>query len=144
DWRGLVEPFPPGHGWTPDDGLVAGPRFPGAAPGLLSSRAPDEDPPDWVFDALRETITRAVERSLEAAVPVGILLSGGVDSSIVAAVAAHLTRDRGPLPTFAVGLRGSSDLAAARLVADHVGTEHHELVYTAEDAIRLVPQIITE
>ncbi len=145
EWRELVEPFPPGHAWTPEDGLVPGPRFPGAAPVLLKSRAPEEDPPEWVFDALRETIIRAVERSLDAAVPVGVLLSGGLDSSIVAAVAAHLRADASePLPTFAVGLEGSSDLVAARLVAEQAGTEHHELVYTARDAIELVPRIVTE
>ncbi|HLV06027.1 MAG TPA: asparagine synthase-related protein, partial [Actinomycetaceae bacterium] len=109
------------------------------------SRAPHEDPPGWVFDALRDTIVRAVQRSLDAAVPVGVLLSGGVDSSIVTAVAARLAAQDGRrLPTFAVGLEGSSDLAAARLVAEHAGTDHHELVYTAEQAIELVPQIIAE
>lgn len=144
-WRSAVEPFPPGHTWTPQDGLVPGPAFPAAEPVLLNSRAPYEDPPAWVFDALRETIVRAIERSLDAAVPVGVLLSGGVDSSIVTAVAARLANTRGRrLPTFAVGLAGSSDLLAARLVAETAGTDHHELVYTAEDAIALVPQIVAE
>lgn len=145
DWRPLVEPFPPGHSWTPEDGLLAGPAFPGSTPVLLKSRAPSEDPPSWLFDALRETLVRAVERHLDAVVPVGIMLSGGVDSSIIAAIAARLAARTGEqLPTFAVGLAGSSDLAAARTVADHVGTDHHELVYSAEDAIALVPQIIAE
>lgn len=145
DWRGAVEPFPPGHAWTPQDGLVAGPDFPGASPVLLKSRAASEDPPGWVFDAVRETLVRAVERSLAAAVPVGVLLSGGVDSSIVTAIAAHLTRERGErLPTFAVGMAGSGDLAAARQVAEFTGTEHHELTYTAQDAIELVPRVVAE
>ncbi len=145
DWHPAVAPFPPGHTWTPNDGLVVGPGFPAAEPALLKSRAPYEDPPAWVFDALRETIVRAIQRSLDAAVPVGVLLSGGVDSSIVTAVAARLTKGSGRrMPTFAVGLEGSSDLLAARLVAEHTGTEHHELVYTADDAIRLVPRIIAE
>ena len=145
DWRAEVEPFPPGHAWTPEEGLISGAPFPGAAPVLLQSRAPEEEPPPWVFDALRETIVRSVEVALDAGVPVGVLLSGGVDSSIVVAVAAHLARKQGrTLPTFAVGLQGSSDLAAARLVAEHWGTEHHELIYTADDAVELVPRIITE
>lgn len=146
DWRSAAEPFPPGHAWTPEDGLVAGPAAPGGAPVLLKSRAPHEEPPAWVFDALRETLVRAVQRHLDVDVPVGILLSGGVDSSIVTAVAARLAAEQGrpTLPTFAVGLEGSSDLAAARRVAEHVGTAHHELVYTAEDAIALVPRVIAE
>lgn len=145
EWQDVVEPFPPGHTWTPEDGLVAGPAFPGAAPVLLRSRAPHEEPPGWVFAALRDTLVRAVERSLDAGVPVGVLLSGGVDSSIITAIAARLLAERGRgLPTFAVGLDGSSDLAAARLVAEHVGTEHHELAYTADDAIDLVPHVVAE
>ena len=145
EWRPHVEPFPPGHAWTPEDGLIGGPTFPAATPVLLNSLAPYQEPPGWVFDALRDTIIRSVDRSLDAAVPVGVLLSGGVDSSIVVAVAARLAAERGQtLPTFAVGLEGSPDLAAARLVADRAGTEHHELVYTGEDAIDLVPQIIAE
>lgn len=145
DWLAEVEPFPPGHVWTPGDGLQAGPAFPAATPVLLNSRAPHEEPPAWVFDALRDTIVRSVHRSLDAAVPVGVLLSGGVDSSIVTAIAAGAAQQQGrQLPTFAVGLEGSGDLVAARLVAEHAGTDHHELIYTAADAIALVPQIIAE
>ena len=145
DWRGLVEPFPPGHVWTPQTGLVAGPEQPSMGPVLLKSRDPREEPPAWVFAALRETLVRAVEQSLDASAPVGVLLSGGVDSSIVTAIAAKLMRERGKtLPSFAVGMEGSRDLAAARLVAEHTGTEHHELVYTAEEAIALVPQVVSE
>lgn len=145
EWRPHVEPFPPGHTWTPDAGLIPGPAFPGTSPVLLKSRAPSEKPPSWVFDALRETLVRAVDRSLPARSTVGVLLSGGVDSSIIAAIAARLAAKEGRvLPTFAVGMAGSRDLAAARVVAEHVGTEHHELTYTAEDAIALVPSIIAE
>lgn len=143
-WRGDIEPFPPGYAWTPEEGLVAGPSFPGQAPVLLKSRAPEEDPPQWVFDAVRDTIVRAVEHSMNADVPLGVLLSGGVDSSIVTAIAARLNGDKLPVKTFAVGLASSGDLAAARLVADHLGTDHHELVYTAEEAIAAVPEVVAE
>lgn len=144
-WRADVEPFPPGHRWTPEAGLEAGAAFPGGAPVLLKSRSPQEDPPDWVFDALRETLIRAVDRGMDARVPVGVLLSGGVDSSIVTAIAARAASRQGrTLQTFAVGMEDSPDLLAARLVADHAATDHHELVYTAEDAIALVPRIVAE
>ncbi|WP_243751877.1 asparagine synthase-related protein [Leucobacter weissii] len=145
DWRADVEPFPPGHVWTPGTGLVEGPALPGSGPVLLASRDPREDPPEWVFDALRETLVRAVSQSLDVAAPAGVLLSGGVDSSIVTAIAARIVRERGScLPSFAVGMAGSRDLLAAREVAEHVGTDHHELIYTAEDAIALVPRVISE
>lgn len=143
DWLPDVEPFPPGYTWTPDHGLAPGPRFPASTPVLLTSRAPAEEPPAWIFDAIRDTIIRAVERAMDAVVPLGVLLSGGVDSSILTAVAAKLASERGwTLPTFAVGMADSGDLLAARRVAEYTGTDHHELIYTADDAIELVPQII--
>lgn len=145
DWRPDVESFPPGYIWTPQDGLIPGARFPATTPVLLTSRAPNEEPPAWIFDAIRDTIIRAVERSLDAALPVGVLLSGGVDSSILTAIAARLLAERGKtLPTFAVGMADSGDLLAARTVAEYTGTDHHELMYTADDAIQMVPQIISE
>ncbi|MFA5606024.1 MAG: asparagine synthase-related protein [Leucobacter sp.] len=145
EWRSRVEPFPPGHLWTPHGGLQEGPGMPGTGPVLLKTRDPREDPPAWVFDALRETLIRAVTENLDAQVPIGVLLSGGVDSSIITAIAAKALRERGvTVPTFAVGMAGSRDLLAAREVAEFVGTDHHELVYTAADAIELVPQVISQ
>ena len=141
--RPLIEPFPPGHVWTPEGGLEAFREFPGTTPVLLQSRAPDEDPPAWVFDAVRESLVRAVERCMVGRHPVGVLLSGGVDSSIVTAIAARRAAAQGStLKTFAVGLEGSGDLIAARSVAEHCGTDHRELIYTAEDAIEAVSQVV--
>lgn len=143
DWRPLVEPFPPGHTWTPDGGLVDSNASPATVPVLLQSRAPEEEPPTWVFDAVRETLSRAVERRLRAEPEVGVLLSGGVDSSIVTAIAANAARKNGVrLKTFAVGMEGSADLAAARTMAEFAGTDHYEEVYSADDAIALVPEVI--
>lgn len=141
--RPLVRPFPPGHVWTPEDGLTPIRSFPGASPVLLQSRAGHEAPPAWIFDAVRETLVRAVDRSLSSRQPVGVLLSGGVDSSIITAIAARRASESGrTLKTFAVGLEDSGDLAAARLVAEHCGTDHRELVYTAQDAIDVVPEVV--
>jgi asparagine synthase (glutamine-hydrolysing) len=93
-----------------------------------------------VFDAVRDAVIRAVEQAMTATVPVGAFLSGGLDSSIIVAIAAR--RSSTPLQTFAAGLEGSGDLLAARLVAEHVGAEHRERVYTPEEAIDLVPEVI--
>jgi asparagine synthase (glutamine-hydrolysing) len=76
-------------------------------------------------------------------VPVGVFLSGGLDSSLVAAIAARYLDRRGErLKTFAVGTEGSPDLLAARVVASHLGTEHHESVYTASEALAAVPDVV--
>ena len=143
DWREEIEPFPPGHAWTPEDGLRGWRPSLTAAPVLMRSLAPDDDPPPWVFAAVRDSLIRAVERELLADVDVGVFLSGGVDSSIVTAIAARAAERSGArIKTFAAGLPDSADLLAARAVADHAGTDHHERVYTAEEAIALVPEVI--
>ena len=75
----------------------------------------------------------AVRRRMMSDVGVGVFLSGGLDSAIVAAVAAVVARDRDEvLPTFAVGTPGSADLVAARRVAEHIGSDHHEVVVTPD------------
>jgi len=77
----------------------------------------------------------------QSAKPPGV--SGGVDSSIVTAIAARAAERSGArIKTFAAGLPDSADLIAARAVGDHAGTDHHERVYTAEEAIALLPEVI--
>ena len=143
DWRGDVEVFPTGRVWTPEDGPRISGRLPSGRPMLLRSRVHDGDPPSWVFEAIRDSVIHAVEEALVAEVPVGAFLSGGLDSSVICAVAARHARRRGrTFKSFAAGLRDSPDLVAARRVAEHVGCDHHERVYTAEEAIALVPEVI--
>jgi asparagine synthase (glutamine-hydrolysing) len=144
DWRGEVQPFPPGHTWTPQEGLRAWRPSPTAVPVLMRSLAPDANPPQWVFAAIRDSLIRAVERELVADVDVGVFLSGGVDSSIITAIAARAAERNGlKIKTFASGLSDSADLMAARAVASYAGTDHYERVYTAEEAIALVPEVIS-
>ena len=91
----------------------------------------------------RDALIGAVERQMMGDVPVGVFLSGGLDSSLVAAIAARILAERGEqLQTFAVGTPSSPDLAAARLVAEHIGTEHHETTYTAADALEVLPDVV--
>ena len=129
DWQRFVEVFPPGHYWTPQRGLV---QFAAAVP-------PDAPP----AGNTRDVLIRSVERQMMGDVPVGVFLSGGLDSSIVAAIAQRYLEERGEqLKTFAVGLCDSADLLAARAVAEYLGTEHHESVYTAEEAVAAVPDVV--
>ncbi|QBI21478.1 asparagine synthase (glutamine-hydrolyzing) [Egibacter rhizosphaerae] len=147
DRRNDVEPFPPGHAWIPGDGLVEFGGLPerrtGQVAQLLTGAEDQEEPPEEVLTAIRDTLYTAVARSMRADVPVGALLSGGLDSSLVCAIGAKVASEQGwTLPTFAVGLEGSDDLEAARRVAEAVGTEHHERVYTEDELIDWVPEVI--
>ncbi|MDP8942906.1 MAG: asparagine synthase (glutamine-hydrolyzing) [Actinomycetota bacterium] len=140
-----VEVFPPGFYWTPEEGLrrfaravprtelepEAGPRKPGAAI------------PDDILRRTREVVTSSVEGQMMGDVPVGVLLSGGLDSNIVAAIAARYLECRGErLKTFTVGTEGSVDLLAAREVAEALGSEHHECIYTAEELVEALPETV--
>src|SRR5579875_1716668 len=90
---------------------------------------------------IRQHIQRAVEERLMADVPLGAMLSGGVDSSIITGVMSQLMNE--PVKTFSVGFdtAGFSELPYARLVADHFGAEHHELVVKHSDLTKYWPQL---
>lgn len=147
DWQPDVKVFPPGHYWTPEGGLV---RFDTAVPrtkkelwSFDGTSEPGAPIPDEILDQVRDRLIKTVERQMMGDVPVGVFLSGGLDSSLVAAIAARWYEKRGErLKTFAVGLEDSSDLAAARTVAEYLGTEHHESVYTAKDALEVLPKVV--
>lgn len=143
--RKSVEPFPPGHVWTPTDGLQPFGELPSAADTSTSFAAynVEEDPPEEVLTQIRETLIASVKRSMAADVPVGALLSGGIDSSIVTAIAATEAKKQGwRLPTFSAGLADSEDLAAARRVAALYSTAHEERIYTEDELIDWVPEVI--
>ena len=142
----FVASFPPGHYWTSEKGLV---RFGRAVPSddclepFDGPSKPGAPIPEAILDEARDRLIMTVERQMMGDVPVGVFLSGGLDSSLVAAVAARWYERRGRrLKTFAVGLEESPDLLAARAVAEHLGTEHHESVYTQEDALRVLPEVV--
>ena len=147
EWQAAAEAFPPGHYWTPSGGLR---RF-AAAVGVNGHQrfegppGPDATVPMRMLVEVRDRLIRTVERQMMGDVPVGVFLSGGLDSSIVAAIAVRHARRTGAgltVPTFAVGLRGSPDLAAARRVAAYLGTAHREHVYTADDALQALPEVV--
>ncbi|CAM3529116.1 asparagine synthase B [Elizabethkingia occulta] len=103
--------------------------------------------------ALRKGLEDAVHRQLMSDVPYGVLLSGGLDSTIIAAVTAKFASKRiesgdtqeawyPRLHSFAVGLEGSPDLAAARKAADHIGSVHHEVKYTIQEGLDAIRDVI--
>ncbi|GLB49953.1 asparagine synthase B [Neptunitalea lumnitzerae] len=105
------------------------------------------------IEDLREALEAAVHRQLMSDVPYGVLLSGGLDSSVTSAIAKKYSQKRvesgdtvdawwPQLHSFSVGLEGSPDLAAARKVADHIGTVHHEIKFTIQEGLDAIKDVI--
>ena len=99
------------------------------------------DDVDTICANIHEKLILAVEKRLDADVPVGFLLSGGLDSSLVCAIAARLLGK--PIETFAVGMSTDAiDLKYARQVAEHIGSRHHEIYITEEDVLGALEDVI--
>ena len=141
------EPFLPGHFYWSRE------------PGMKRYYKRDWFSYDAVKDApegagkLRMALESAVRRQLMSDVPYGVLLSGGLDSSIISAVAVKYSERRieddlntkafwPRLHSFAVGLKGAPDLAMARKVAEHIGTVHHEINYTIQEGLDALRDVI--
>ncbi len=105
------------------------------------------------INAIKEALEAAVHRQLMSDVPYGVLLSGGLDSSVISAIAKKYADKRiesddtqaawyPQLHSFSVGLEGSPDLAAARKVAEHIGTVHHEIKFTIQEGLDAIRDVI--
>src|SRR5512132_4058431 len=128
-----IRKLPPGHLLTWEDGRIELRRF--ARPAPLEELPEDEEAE--LVEELRSRLRDSVRAHLVSDVPVGVLLSGGVDSAFLAALAAEESSE--PLRTFSIGFeeRSFDELAAARLVAERYGTEHRELVLRPDAALLL-------
>ncbi len=111
-----------------------------------------KDNPASVSD-IHDALESAVKRQLMSDVPYGVLLSGGLDSSVISAIAEKFSEKRieedgatkawwPRLHSFAVGLKGAPDLAKARMVADYIGTVHHEINYTIQEGLDAIRDVI--
>ena len=141
------EPFLPGHlYWSREPGMK---RW--YTRDWMEYEAVKDGPASTL--AVREALMDAVKRQLMSDVPYGVLLSGGLDSSVISAIAEKYsamrieddskTRAWWPrLHSFAVGLKGAPDLAKARLVAEHIGTVHHEINYTIQEGLDALRDVI--
>jgi asparagine synthase (glutamine-hydrolysing) len=142
-----IELFPPGHYLSSNDGeLVQWYQRE-----WTEFEAVKEN--ETSIQEIRKALEAAVHRQLMSDVPYGVLLSGGLDSSITSAIAKKFAQKRiesgdtvdawyPQLHSFAVGLEGSPDLAAARKVADHLGTIHHEIKFTIQEGLDAVRDVI--
>jgi asparagine synthase (glutamine-hydrolysing) len=144
---GKIELFPPGHFLSSKDGVLT----------KWYSR-------DWMdyeavkdnqtsIDELHDALEAAVHRQLMSDVPYGVLLSGGLDSSVTSALAKKYAEKRiesgdkqaawwPQLHSFSVGLEGSPDLEAAQKVADYIGTVHHEIKFTIQEGLDAIKDVI--
>ena len=142
-----IELFPPGHYWFGKNN----------APTRWYNR-------DWVdyqkvknnktnISDLHDALSDAVHRQLMSDVPYGVLLSGGLDSSITSALAKKFSSKRvesndtqsawwPQLHSFSVGLEGSPDLEAARKVSEHIGSIHHEVIFTIQEGLDAIRDVI--
>ena len=141
------EPFLPGHYyWSKEPGMK---RY--YKRDWFDYNAVKDNPAS--VEAIRDGLTAAVKRQLMSDVPYGVLLSGGLDSSVISAIAEKFSEHRieddsktkaywPRLHSFAVGLKGAPDLAKAKMVADHIGTVHHEINYTIQEGLDAIRDVI--
>lgn len=141
-----VSAFPPGHYLTDKDNEPQ-PYY------HAEWRERDKARNDLDLAALRDSFEQAVKRQMMGDVPYGVLLSGGLDSSLVAAIAQRYAARRVDsddaeaawwprLHSFAIGLEGSPDLAAAKIAADALGTAHHGFEFTLEEGLDALSDVI--
>ena len=141
------EPFLPGHYLYSREGVMR--RW--YTRDWMEYDAVKDNPAD--IDKLRVGLQEAVKQQMMSDVPYGVLLSGGLDSSIISAIAqkfaAKRVEDGGQtgawwprLHSFAVGLKGAPDLEKARCVAEHIGTVHHEINYTIQEGLDAIRDVI--
>lgn len=129
-WATDIAEFPPGHYYQPGSGVVC---F-----ATVAEQPPIDLSPEAVAAELKARLVKSVRKRVGGG-EVGVWLSGGVDSATMAALA---RRQTSKLDTFVVGLPGAPDLKYARMVADHIGSRHHERVCSADELPTMLQEVI--
>ncbi|MGI6014142.1 MAG: asparagine synthase B [Oscillospiraceae bacterium] len=129
-----VMPFPPGHYYK--DGQFICYRD------MTKVETVCHDDLETVCRMIREKLIKGIEKRLDADAPLGFLLSGGLDSSLVCAVAAKILQK--PIRTYTIGMSTDAiDLKYAKEVAEHLHSDHHEIIITKEDVLNALPEVIS-
>ena len=132
DYATAIKEFPAGHWYHSEKGWQ---RYYNINETIQPFAGTESD----ALPLIRSTLKDAVQKRLLADVPVGISLSGGLDSSIVSMLACEGTDQ---LHSFAVGVEGSEDLAASQQMSEFLHTQHHQLVYTSDDMVKALPEVL--
>lgn len=126
-----VHEFPPGTYYDSKQGFVTYYEVPSCEPVAADVAE--------ITQRVRQHLEQAVTKRLMSDVPLGAFLSGGLDSSLIAAMVRQQVDE---LHTFSVGIEGSNDIEAARVVAEHIGSIHHEYLYTPAEVMAHLPEIV--
>lgn len=130
-----IIPFPPGSWWASD---VPGAFMNYHARNLHVQKSDEET----MCNNIRELLTKAVSKRMMSDREVGCLLSGGLDSSLISALVASMSEDSSKLKTFSIGMKGSPDLKYAKIVADYIGSDHHNIQLTEQDFLEAIETVI--
>lgn len=135
-----IHEFPPGHYMDSEGNFIRFAELPKSPPEVLHT-----DLEHMVKD-IKEIITKSIRNRVDFSVPTAGLLSGGMDSSVINYLANEFYRekfgDKAKLKTFAIGVGESEDIQSARLMADHMQSDHHELVVDLDQALVVLPEVI--
>ena len=130
---GRILPFPPGHYYQ--DGKFVCYRQ------ISKPNAVIDDDVETACKKIHDKLVAGIEKRLDADAPVGFLLSGGLDSSLVCAVAARCSKK--PIKTFSIGMDiDAIDLKYAKQVADYIGSDHTEVIISKEDVLEALPHVV--
>jgi len=135
-----VHEFPPGHYMNGSGTLTRFAELPQSPPEII------EDDIDEITATIRDIIQRSFNNRIDFNVPTGSLLSGGIDSSVIAWLASVSYKkkfgNKQRLKTFALGVGESEDIQCARLMADHIDSDHHELIVDLDQILAVLPEVI--
>jgi asparagine synthase (glutamine-hydrolysing) len=135
-----IHEFPPGHYMDSNGNLISFAELPKAPPEVLHTDL------EQMVEDIREIIMRSIRNRVDFSVPTAGLLSGGMDSSVINYLANELYREKfgneTRLKTFAVGVGESEDIQSARLMADHIQSDHYELVVDLDQILVVLPEVI--
>lgn len=132
--------FPPGHYMDNTGTLARFAELPKAQPKVMDTDL------DQMLEDIRNLIQRSVQSRVDFSIPTAGLLSGGMDSSVINTLANNLYKNKfgtgARFKTFALGVGESEDIKSARLLAEYIQSDHHELIVNLEDILKVLPEVI--